>query len=125
MVEYRLWEVRKIGNIGGPDGFYVIGEGVFEVVRKGATENVMARMESLSFFGEMSLVSGAPRVATVRCVEAGRLKRFPLKDFNGLLERDNLQAYKVIRNMAHILAERFDKLGKRFVAEILDAAAGH
>ena len=48
------------------DAFYIISAGAFEV-RKGA--NVLARLEGLSFFGEMSLVSEAPRVADVVCDE--------------------------------------------------------
>jgi CRP-like cAMP-binding protein len=97
------------------DGFFIIGKGEFEV-RKGDAGAVLARLGELSFFGEMSLVTYAPRAATVVCVEEGRLKKFPTAAFEGLLERGDLAAYKVIRNMSAILAERLARLGERFVA---------
>lgn len=48
---------------------YVIVSGEAEVVQELETgEAVIARLQSGQFFGEMALVRGAPRVATVRAV---------------------------------------------------------
>lgn len=99
------------------DGFFVIAKGAF-VVRKAGLTEVIARLQELSFFGEMALVTQAPRNASVICVDPGRLKKFPTKKFEELLEEGDLIAYKVIRNMARILAQRLARLQVRFVAEM-------
>ncbi len=97
------------------DGIYVIAAGAFEVRKKGAQEKVLARLEQLSFFGEMSLVSDEPRAASVVCVEDGRLKKIPLDKFRQLLDANDLTAYRVIRNMSRILAQRLSGIADRFV----------
>ncbi len=106
------------------DGFFVIGKGLFDVTKRTVSRDpdrpsgppaLLARLGELSFFGEMSLVTYAPRAATVVCVEAGRLKKFPTAAFEKLLEDGDLAAYKVVRNMCRILAERLARLGERFV----------
>ncbi len=94
------------------DAFYIISAGAFEV-RKGA--NVLARLEGLSFFGEMSLVSEAPRVADVVCVEDGRLKKVSIERFNQLLEISDIAAYKMIHAMSRIIAQRLSRLEDRLV----------
>lgn len=109
------------------DGFFVIAKGTFEVRKRRALPGspdskpaepptVLARLGELSFFGEMALVTYAPRAATVVCTGEGRLKKFPTEAFEKLLEAGDIAAYKVIRNMSRILAERLARMGERFVA---------
>jgi CRP-like cAMP-binding protein len=98
------------------DGIYVIAAGAYEVRKKGAKEKVLARLEELSFFGEMSLVSDKPRAASVVCVTEGRLKKFPVAKFKQLLEAKDITAYKVIHNVSRILAERLSRLEERLVS---------
>ncbi len=107
-------EIVRQGDTG--DGVYVIASGAFEVQKSGAETKALARLEELSFFGEMALVSDDPRSASVVCVESGRLKKFPVDKFNQLLEAGDLTAYKVIRNMSRILAQRLARLGERVVS---------
>jgi CRP-like cAMP-binding protein len=109
------------------DGFYVIASGAFEVrkrrtsrdpdVEAGAVAAVLARLGEFSFFGETALVTEAPRSATVVCIVEGRLKKFPNDAFERLLAEGDLAAYKVMRNMCRILAERLTRMGERFVAQ--------
>ena len=47
--------------------------------------------------------------------ESGRLKKVPIDKFNELLAQGDLTAYKVIRNMSRILAQRLARLEDRFV----------
>jgi cAMP-dependent protein kinase regulator len=109
------------------DGFFVIAKGAFEVRKRRASRDgdaaagesdgaLLAKLGEFSFFGEMSLVTYAPRAATVVCVEEGRLKKFPTEAFERLLAAGDLAAHKVIRNMCTILAERLARMGERFVA---------
>lgn len=94
------------------DSFYIISAGAFEV-RKG--DRVLARLEELSFFGEMSLVSDQPRVADVVCVKDGRLKKVSTVKFNQLLEISDIAAYKMIHAMCRIIAQRLSRLEERVV----------
>lgn len=57
---------RVIGQGSVGDAFYVICEGLVRVVREDAGNGrVLATLEEGSFFGEMALLSGAPRTASV------------------------------------------------------------
>jgi CRP/FNR family transcriptional regulator, cyclic AMP receptor protein len=103
-------EIVREGDQG--DGFYVIAKGAFEV-RKGQSKEILARLEELSFFGEMALVTQSPRSASVVCVEQGRLKKFAMDKFNRMLMAGDIVAYKVIRNMSRILAERLERAQAR------------
>ncbi len=106
--------IVREGDVG--DGVYVIAAGAFEVKKSGAESKSLARLEAMSFFGEMALVSDEPRSASVVCVESGRLKKFDVTKFNALLDAGDLTAYKVIRNMSRILAQRLARLGERVVS---------
>jgi len=97
------------------DGFYVIGAGKFEVLKTGKKEEVLARLEQLSSFGEMSLVTDEPRSASILCIEEGRLKKFPKTRFRELLDEGSLPAYKVVRNMCRLLARRLAALDDKLV----------
>ncbi|HIA27700.1 MAG TPA: cyclic nucleotide-binding domain-containing protein [Planctomycetes bacterium] len=98
------------------DGFYVIGAGSFEVLKSGNRNEVLARLEDNAYFGEMSLVSEDVRSATVMCIEDGRLKKFAKEPFNQLLDEGDLTAFKVVRNMARILAQRLAASDERLVS---------
>ncbi len=106
--------IVREGDVG--DGVYIIAAGAFEVRKSGAESKSLARLEGMSFFGEMALVSDEPRSASVVCVESGRLKKFDVTKFNELLDAGDLTAYKVIRNMSRILAQRLARLGERVVS---------
>ena len=97
------------------DGVYIIADGVFDVLKSGADNRVLARLEELSFFGEMSLVTESPRAASVVCVEDGRLTKLPIDKFNELLESGDITAYKVVRNMSRILAQRLARIEEHLV----------
>ncbi|OUU20082.1 MAG: hypothetical protein CBC13_11365 [Planctomycetia bacterium TMED53] len=98
------------------DGFYIISAGAFEVLKSGNRNEVLARLEELSYFGEMSLISSENRSATVMCVEDGRLKKVPAEPFQKLLDDGDIVAYKVVLNMARILAKRLAASDNRLVS---------
>jgi NADH dehydrogenase len=75
--------VFRQGDLG--DRIYIVLAGKAEVVRQGAgAEQVLAQIGPGEFFGEMALLSSAPRNATVRCVEATTVLGIPKREF-GLL----------------------------------------
>lgn len=98
------------------DGFYIIATGSFEVLKSGNRNEVLARLEKNAYFGEMSLVSEDVRSATVMCTEDGRLKKVGKNPFNRLLDEGDLTAFKVVRNMARILAQRLAASDERLVS---------
>ncbi len=107
-------EIVRQGDAG--DGFYIIGAGKFEVLKSGKNSEVLARLEDLSYFGEMSLIAEDERSASVICVEAGRLKKIPKDKFKTQLESGDITAYKVVLNMCRILARRLARADERRVS---------
>ena len=98
------------------DGLYIISKGTFDVIKSdGDSETVLAHLGELSFFGEMSLISKASCAATVRCTEAGRVTHLPAAAFNAKLDANDLNAFKVVRSIACILANRLAKADDRMV----------
>jgi CRP/FNR family transcriptional regulator, cyclic AMP receptor protein len=83
--------------------FYVILDGAVKVVRKGRT---VARLRAGDFFGEMSLLDGQPRVASVITEAPSRFLTLSAKDFRAALDRDPALARRVLREMASRLRER-------------------
>jgi CRP-like cAMP-binding protein len=54
----------------------------------------------------MSILDGSPRSATIRVTEDAVAFRIPREAFDELLENDHLVAYKLLHQMAILLAER-------------------
>jgi CRP-like cAMP-binding protein len=54
----------------------------------------------------MSILDGLPRSAAVRAAEDSVALRIPRNDFEGLLDANELIAYKLIYHMAILLAHR-------------------
>lgn len=71
------------GDVG--DRIYIVLSGQAQVVREAqGKEQVLARVGPGEVFGEMALLSSAPRNATVRCLEATTVLGVPKREF-GLL----------------------------------------
>jgi CRP-like cAMP-binding protein len=73
------------------DALYIVAKGkvvVMERDEKG--EHTLAELESGQTFGEMALLTGGPRTATVRAVEASELLRIDREDFLDLIARDSV-----------------------------------
>jgi CRP/FNR family cyclic AMP-dependent transcriptional regulator len=82
------------------DGFFVILDGRAKVTRAGRT---LRRMESGDFFGEIGILDGGPRTATV--VADGPLKTLVLlrKEFRDLLTQEPEVAVRILRGSARRL----------------------
>jgi cAMP-dependent protein kinase regulator len=81
VVDYDVDEtVVKEGDPG--DAFYVIFEGRAIVVRKGRT---IAKLKEGNHFGELALLSPAPRNATVVTTKPSKLGVLKAKDFEKVL----------------------------------------
>ncbi|MCB9681363.1 MAG: cyclic nucleotide-binding domain-containing protein [Alphaproteobacteria bacterium] len=71
-------------------------------------------------FGEMAMLDGAPRSATVRALVDSTVLRFPREDLQVLLDAGNLAAYKLVYQMALNLVQRQRRTMSKLV-EVLGA----
>ena len=89
------------------DAWFVLYSGTVDVVKDTPHgENKIATLHPRNCFGEMSILDGLPRSATVRAAEDAVALRIARSTFEGLLEKDELIAYKLLYHMAKLLAHR-------------------
>lgn len=82
--------------------FYVILDGRVKVVRRGRT---LARLKSGDFFGEMSLLDGRPRQASVITESPTVFLTVSGKDFGAALDADTTLSRRLLRELAGRLRE--------------------
>lgn len=96
------------------DRFYVISDGQVEVVRErpdGADLRIATLGEN-EYFGEIGIMTGGPRVATVRALTSVTLLAFEAGAFRELLARSESGR------------KEFDKVVRRRLEDLLDAGLG-
>lgn len=101
------------------DSWYVLYEGTAEV-RKGSEflpSQVIAVLQERACFGEMAILDHSARSATVVAQTPCTVFRFPRGEFDELLADGNLAAYKLIYEMAKVLAAR----QRRVTQDLTDA----
>lgn len=102
--------VFREGDIG--DAWFVIYEGTAEVSWEGTfgRHRPTTQMGPRTCFGEMAVLDGSPRSATVTATTELTLLRFPRGAFQELLAEQNLAAYQLVLGMARVLCERQRRL---------------
>lgn len=121
-------EVQEVPDGGGVfaegdpgDAWYVVYDGEVEVLKgEGDKERAIAILGRRACFGEMAILDGSPRSATVRARGPLTVLRFARRDFAALLKADTLAAYKLVHQIALVLVSRQRRTTSRLV-EILDA----
>jgi cAMP-dependent protein kinase regulator len=92
---------------GGPgDAFYIIIQGEVEIFTYDAQEAVLplARLREGDYFGEISLLTGQPRSASARALQAVELARLGKNDFDQIrLAHPEVQA--ILDGTSHLRAE--------------------
>lgn len=78
------------------DDLYVVAEGVVTVIKDGEPIGELGRGKA---FGELGVLDGAPRAATIRAKEASRLLRIPRVELEGLLDESPELAKGIIRTL--------------------------
>ena len=75
------------------DALYIVARGKVGVVEQGGGgETPLAELGPGQTFGEMALLTGGPRTATVRTLETTELMEIERRDFNTLIARDKVIA---------------------------------
>jgi small-conductance mechanosensitive channel/CRP-like cAMP-binding protein len=117
LAETRLYCAGEVVIRQGDHGeeLFVVRRGEVAVTRETPGEGAfdVSRMGKGSFFGEMSLLTGAPRTATVRAVEECELLVVGKAAFRGFLETSPDLAERVSKVMAERLANQ-----ERLAAEV-------
>lgn len=104
-----LREGQAVFREGAPgDAWYVVYEGEVEVFTGGdeTPERQLATLSAPACFGEMAILDGSPRLATVRATSRATILKFTRDDFSRLLDEGNLAAYKLVYHMARTLVAR-------------------
>ena len=105
-------EMYKEGDIIFEEGdtgnaWYVLYHGAVDVLKHGASgEKKITSLGPQSCFGEISILDGSPRSATIRAAEDSVVFRVSRDAFAELIDSDHLVAYKLLHHMAILLAER-------------------
>ena len=84
--------------------FLVLVEGATDVRRKGRKVNTLGPGD---FLGEIALVTGAPRTATVTTTAASRLLVIAARDFKALLRRTPSIQLKILETLASRLPDEY------------------
>ncbi len=97
-------------------GMYVLERGEVEVrVRSDEGHDVvLAHLSNGAVIGEMALLSGGPRSATVVSVSQTQGFFLSRAEFEGLRKRGRSCAYKIVLQLARILDARLRQLEERF-----------
>ncbi|MCB9685669.1 MAG: cyclic nucleotide-binding domain-containing protein [Alphaproteobacteria bacterium] len=112
------WVFRE-GDPG--DAWYVVFDGEVEVVKEMKDGvRIIAVLGKRACFGEMAILDGSPRSASVRATRDSVVFRFARTQFSALLASGNLSAYKLVHQMALVLVSRQRRTTHR-LAELLGA----
>jgi len=97
---------------------FIIQKGKVQVKKRvGATERILAELSEGDFFGEMALLMGMDRSATVEVIEDSKLLVINPDTFEALLKSNVEIALKMLKKMA----SRLRALDEHFETAILES----
>ena len=89
------------------DGWYALYSGEVNVLKQSDNgEIIISTLEPGSCFGEIAVLDGLPRSATIRATKETIVLRVPQDTFKDLIDNNHPIAYKLIKHMALMLASR-------------------
>lgn len=89
------------------DAWYVLYDGLVEVFKETPYGvRSICKLGQRACFGEMSILDGSSRSASIRSVSDATAFQFPRGEFEEMLHEPNLAAFKLVHQMALILAAR-------------------
>lgn len=113
-------EQKKEGTVlcaeGTPgDVVYILESGTAVAAKRTAQgdEQILATIEAPSVIGELALIDGAVRSATVRAKTQVAVYTIAVKDFEALRAKLHPGAHKILRNLALTLCDRLRETNER------------
>ena len=104
------------------DAWYVLYRGGIEVIKQDETgEKKIVELGPKTCFGEIAILDGSPRSATIRASKDSVAFRIPRDAFGDLIDDDHLVAYKLLHQMAILLADRQRTTTQR-LSELLETS---
>ena len=82
------------------DALYIVARGKVDVLANGSQGDAIAQLGAGHAFGEMSLLSGGPRTATIRAAEDTDLMKIGKEDFDQLVAADP-QLADAVKHISH------------------------
>jgi CRP-like cAMP-binding protein len=122
-------EIREFGagetlfEEGAPgDAWYALYRGKVDVIKNvGDGQKEIHPLETGTCFGEIAILDGEPRSATVRAIEDSIALRISRDAFEALLNDERDVACKLLRNLAVSLAHRVRTTTERLSELVLEA----
>ena len=98
------------------DTFFIIESGTVEISKQldGDSSRILGREGAGEFFGELALVQGIPRAATVTAIEDTELLEISKEDFNQYIDHNPAMAAAIMR----AVAARLRDADQRAIAEL-------
>lgn len=107
-------EIFKPGD--ATDAFYIILDGKVEIILPTPSgKTSIATLSNRSVFGEMSFIGKRNRSALARALEDTRVNRIDGPQFQDMLDKGDLAAYKVMANFAKLIAGRLRRVEDELV----------
>jgi CRP-like cAMP-binding protein len=89
------------------DAWYALYSGEVEVLKQSESgEKTIKTLDPGTCFGEIAVLDGLPRSASIRTTKETVVLRMPQGKFKELIDQDHLIAHKLIKHMAILLASR-------------------
>lgn len=112
--EYKAGDkIVKEGDAG--DRMFVIREGAVKITKalSPTEEKVLANLVDGDFFGEMALLDGSPRSASVYAISPVKMLELYRASLQEFIEKEPQIGVKVLYNLAKILVERIRASGDK------------
>jgi CRP-like cAMP-binding protein len=107
------------------DAWYALYRGKVDVIKDiGSEKKEIHPLDAGACFGEIALLDGAPRSATIQAIDDCVVLRVSQSAFEELLDQSHSAAYKLLRHLAVMLARRTRSATERLSELVLEAEAG-
>ena len=104
------------------DAWYAMYRGRVDVIKDvGEDQKEIYPLGKGACFGEIAILDGKPRSATIKAIEDCVVLKISRSDFQTLLDQDHIVAYKLLRNLAINLAQRVRSTTER-LSELVQEA---
>lgn len=107
------------------DGFYALESGSVAIIGrdKAGEEHVIAELEAPTIIGEMEVLTGSARYASVEARSDCRFFQFEHERFRALVDAGNVAALRVVVAFAEVMAERLHQMNVRLTEKSTGPAA--